>query len=60
MAANWFVYKSEIDYRIEHLTTEPTGVHYRVGNPEKMHTFFTPTITLEQGIERALNWRRTH
>lgn len=43
---------------IRHMTAQPTGVWYRVGDPEKMLTFFTPTITLEEGIARALNVRR--
>lgn len=39
---------------IEHLSAKPTGVHYRVANPEKMLSFYTPRITLEEGILRAL------
>lgn len=32
----------------------PQGVSYRVGDPTYMNTFYTPTITLEEGIARAL------
>jgi nucleoside-diphosphate-sugar epimerase len=31
----------------------PMGVFYRVGDPSKMECYFTPTITLEEGIRRA-------
>jgi len=39
--------------QVEHLKAEPTGVHYRVGNPKLMLTFYTPKISLREGIERA-------
>ena len=39
---------------IEHLTAEPVGVAYRVGDANKMEEFYTPTISLEEGIARAL------
>lgn len=39
---------------IEHLPAKPSGVHYRVCDPKKMLSFYTPKITLEEGIERAL------
>lgn len=39
---------------IEHLTAEPVGVAYRVGDPTFMNTFYTPKISLEEGIQRAL------
>lgn len=38
---------------IKHLPAEPTGVHYRVGNPTLMESFYTPKISLEEGIRRA-------
>ena len=38
---------------LKHLKAEPTGVHYRVGDPTYMNSFYTPKITLEEGIERA-------
>lgn len=37
-----------------YLTDKPTGVHYRVGNPERMLRYYTPKVTLEEGISRAL------
>lgn len=39
---------------IEHLTAEPVGVAYRVGNPEIMLGFYEPKISLEQGIVLAM------
>lgn len=32
----------------------PAGVFYRVGDPARMHEFYTPKISLEEGIARAL------
>ena len=37
-----------------HLPAEPVGVHYRVGDPQRMWAFCQPKITLEEGVERAL------
>jgi len=42
------------DAPVEHLTAEPVGVSYRVGNPENMLKFYVPKISLEQGITMAL------
>ena len=39
--------------QVQHLEAEPVGVQYRVGDPTFMHTFYTPKITLLQGIQRA-------
>lgn len=38
----------------KHLPTAPVGVLNRIADPTKMLTFYTPKITLEEGIERAL------
>lgn len=37
-----------------HLPSKPSGVHYRVGDPTKLLSFYTPKVTLEEGIRRAL------
>lgn len=42
------------DAPIEHLTAEPVGVHYRVGNPRKMFEFYEPKISLEMGVYEAI------
>lgn len=34
--------------------SKPTGVFYRVGDPTLMHAFYTPKVSLEEGIDRAL------
>lgn len=39
---------------IKHLEAEPVGVSYRVCDNTKLLTFYTPKISLEEGIERAL------
>jgi nucleoside-diphosphate-sugar epimerase len=38
---------------IEHRRSKPVGVHYRVGDPTFMETFYKPQISLLEGIERA-------
>jgi len=38
----------------KHLPSAPVGVLNRIANPTKMLSFYTPKITLEEGIERAL------
>lgn len=37
-----------------HDLTAPVGVQYRVGDPERMLHYYRPTVTLEDGIRRAL------
>jgi nucleoside-diphosphate-sugar epimerase len=39
---------------IKHITTNPVGVDYRVCDNSKMLEFYTPKISLEEGIDRAL------
>lgn len=39
---------------LKHLPTAPQGVHHRVANPTRMHDLYTPRVTLEEGIARAL------
>lgn len=36
------------------LSDRPQGVFYRVGNPDRMHRFYRPVVSLEEGIRRAL------
>jgi nucleoside-diphosphate-sugar epimerase len=38
-----------------HILEAPKGVHYRVGDPTKLNKFYTPKISLDEGIWRALN-----
>lgn len=46
---NW---KPEHD--VTYQPDKPTGVFYRVGDPKRLHTYYTPKVTLEEGIQRAL------
>lgn len=39
---------------VKHILTAPVGVMYRCCDPSKMLSFYTPKITLEEGIHRAL------
>lgn len=36
-------------------TSKPTGVFYRVGDPTRMLQYYTPKVSLEEGIRRALS-----
>jgi len=38
---------------VQNLPSKPTGVFYRVGDPTYMQTFYTPKISLIEGIQRA-------
>ncbi|MGW7053121.1 NAD-dependent epimerase/dehydratase family protein [Streptomyces sp. NPDC054887] len=40
---------------IKHLPTAPQGVHHRVCDPKRMLDVYQPTVTLEEGIRRALS-----
>jgi hypothetical protein len=35
----------------------PKGVHYRVGDPVTLLKYYTPRVSLQEGIERALKAR---
>jgi nucleoside-diphosphate-sugar epimerase len=37
-----------------HLPAMPSGVHYRVGDPTKLLSFYEPKVSLEEGIRRAV------
>lgn len=40
---------------IEHQNVGPAGgVDYRVGNPTKLHEFYTPGVSLDEGVLRAV------
>lgn len=40
--------------RVELLPDAPSGVEYRVGDPTLMHELYTPKISVEEGVRRAL------
>ena len=51
---------SECGYspKIEHIIGAPEGVQYRCSDPTKMLSFYTPKISLEEGIARAIKFMR--
>lgn len=40
--------------RLRHILGAPDGVQYRVADPTRLLTYYRPTVTLEEGIRRAL------
>lgn len=46
---------ADYDPEVRHLLAAPRGVRYRVGSPDRMLQVYTPTVSLERGIERALH-----
>ncbi|MFH9812469.1 NAD-dependent epimerase/dehydratase family protein [Streptomyces olivaceus] len=48
---------AEAGYRpaLKHRHDAPQGVHHRVSDPSRMLDHYTPTITLEEGVRRAVN-----
>lgn len=42
------------DAEIRHLTHKPSGVSYRVADTKLLSRHYTPAVTLEDGVERAL------
>ncbi len=41
--------------QLKHLPAAPQGVHHRVSDPTRMLDVYQPRVTLEEGIQRALN-----
>ncbi|HEY1740018.1 MAG TPA: NAD-dependent epimerase/dehydratase family protein [Acidimicrobiia bacterium] len=39
---------------IRHLTDKPEGVRYRVGNPSLLHRYYTPKISVAEGMRRCV------
>lgn len=42
--------------QITPLSDEPAGVMYRVGNPSNLEPIYTPKISLEEGVDRAIHY----
>jgi len=36
------------------MADRPAGVAYRVGDPTRFHQYYKPTVTLAEGVARAL------
>ena len=45
---------------VEHVIGAPEGVQYRCSDPTKMLSFYTPKISLEEGISRAVDYFRNN
>lgn len=41
--------------QFKHRADAPQGVHHRVSDPSRMLNHYVPTVTLEEGVRRALN-----
>lgn len=50
MACTAVGYEPEFEFRLD----RPAGVAYRVGEPTRLHQYYTPQISLEVGVKRAL------
>jgi nucleoside-diphosphate-sugar epimerase len=50
------MFATEADYRpgFTLLRDRPAGVAYRVGDPTRLHEFYTPKVPIEEGVRRAL------
>lgn len=42
------------DPELEVVTTAPMGAMYRVGDPSLLNEFYTPRVSIEEGVKRAL------
>jgi nucleoside-diphosphate-sugar epimerase len=40
--------------RFEYLTDKPAGVAYRVGDPSRFHQYYKPSVSIAEGVARAL------
>lgn len=47
---------SEVGYQpwIDYACNAPRGVAYRVGDPSRFHDIYVPTVSLEEGVARAV------
>lgn len=42
------------DVTVAYQPDKPTGVFYRVGDPERMYQYYTPKVSVDQGVSQAL------
>jgi nucleoside-diphosphate-sugar epimerase len=47
--------KTNTSPNVQYDESKPTGVFYRVGDPTRFNQYYTPKVTLEEGIRRALS-----
>lgn len=55
LKAFWATADVYLPPKVKYDETKPTGVFYRVGDPARMHQFYTPKVEPEEGIQLALN-----
>lgn len=55
-----FAAEAGYDPRFDFRADQPAGVAYRVGDPTRLNTFYTPTVTIEEGVRRALAEQPVH
>ena len=53
--AEYVINEAKISTKLNHLSSQPKGVMYRVANTDKLNKFYTPKITIIDGIRMALN-----
>jgi nucleoside-diphosphate-sugar epimerase len=49
-----FTHPTDLYPTIRHLIDKPQGVRYRVGDPTLLNRYYTPTITVAEGMRRAV------
>lgn len=42
------------DPEVTIVSGRPAGVHYRVGDPTKLHRLYTPQVTIAEGVRKAI------
>ncbi|MFG2001708.1 NAD-dependent epimerase/dehydratase family protein [Spirillospora sp. NPDC048911] len=52
--ARMFAVEAGYAPRFEFLADRPSGVTYRVGDPTRLNEIYTPKVTIEEGVKRAL------
>ena len=55
--ANLGCHKIGHEVEVVNDSTKPEGVFARVGNPTRMFSYYEPRISLEQGVERVLDYQ---
>jgi nucleoside-diphosphate-sugar epimerase len=56
MACEQVGYRPRFEFRAD----RPAGVAYRLGNPTGLHRYYSPKVSLKQGVSRALGVRCAH
>ncbi len=55
LMANRMAYPDrDLNYSVSYDKSKPTGVFHRVGDPSRFNEIYTPKITIEEGVSRAI------